>query len=204
MKKLLTILLFTALFSHMALAQRQTLQVIYAAKDYTTDANVLCEQLKDIYSSALRDESQAVIFYLPNSTSPMIVKVNLPGDNRDSFENLIEALMTKSETIINPNTDLNGIVSLFNDVDVLDSEGSHAFLDVEILYYITPTFWDLGYNEAIIASAYFALEMDADWADGYFNMSIFHGESDDLVVDDEHPFGLKNLCKNYKFFLLTY
>lgn len=187
-----------------AQAPSQSLQLIYITKDYTTEVNPLCSDLRDIFAFAEKETSQAVIFYLANSASPIIVKVNLPGDNRKDFDKIMDALMTKSETIINPNTDVNTIVNLFDKVELFDSSGSKVFNNVEMIYYITPTFWELGYNEQIIASTYFALDMDSPSAEGYISMSIYHNANDGLEVDEKLPFGEKNLCHNYKFFLLTY
>lgn len=201
------VLLFILLLCPMvSFAQSQTLQVFYVTKDYSTEVNPLCRDLRDMYSAAERDPSQAVVFYLANSTSPMIVKMNLPGDNRKDFDDIIGSLMTKSETIVNPMTDLLGLVNLFDEIALLDEDGNHLFLNAEIRYYVTPTFWELDYNEQLIASAYFALEMDAPWAknDHYFDMSIYHCASDGLEVDSENPFGEKNLCYDYNFQLLTY
>ena len=153
---------------------------------------------------AKRDNSQAVIFYLSNSSSPIIVKVNLPGDNRNDFDLIMDALMTKSETIINQTTDVNSLIGIFNEIPLLDDDNQPLYTSAEISYYITPTFWDLQYNEQIIATLYFALDMDANWTDGYVSMSIYHCGDDGLKVDEKLPFGSRNLCLNYKFFLLTY
>jgi hypothetical protein len=71
---------------------------------------------------------------------------------------------------------------------------------------VTPTFWELGYNEQLIASVYFVLGMDAPWAkdNHYFDMSVYHCDSDGLEVDASRPFGDKNLCYNFDFQLLSY
>ena len=132
MKKLLISILlsFNCLF---VFSQTQTLQVIYITKDYTTEVNPLCQELRDIYSFAEKERSQAVVFYLANAASPLIVKMNLPGDNRKDFDSIIDALMTKSETIINVSADLDGIVSLFNDIELLDS----IYFTLLSLYYIS-------------------------------------------------------------------
>ncbi len=206
MKRLCLIitLFFLGMTGTFAQVSPQHLQVVYVTKDYTTEVNPLCSELRDMFSFAEKDSNSAIVFYLANSTSPMIVRMNLPGDNRKDFDKLIDALMTKSETIINPMTDLRRIVALFEEIPLLTVGGTKAFQDVEIQYYITPTFWELQYNEQIIASVYFSLDMDADWAKDYFTMSIYHAASDGLMVDESKPFGDKNLCANYPFFLLTY
>ena len=206
MKKFCLLLALCFLGQAGAFAQTspQRLQVVYITKDYTTEVNPLCSELRDMFSFAEKDNNEALVFYLANSTSPMIVRMNLPGDNRKDFDKLIDALMTKSETIINPMTDLRRIVGLFEEIPILDQNGTKTFQNVELIYYITPTFWELQYNEQIIAAAYFSLDMDADWAKDYFSMSIYHAASDELTVDETKPFGDKNLCANYPFFLLTY
>lgn len=204
MKKIISIIILV-LCARLALsAQTQTLELVYITKDYTTEVGPLCRELMDIYKSAEKDKSQAVIFYLANSTSPLIVKVNLPGDNRDKINNIMDALISKSETVVNPMSDLRRFIDIFNQHEIITASGEPLFQSVDINYYVTPTFWELQYNEQLIAAAYFALGMDSSWADGYFSMSIYHNGDDGLVVDEKHPFGIRNLCKNYKFFLLTY
>ena len=145
-------------------------------------------------------------FFLANSTSPLIVRINLQEDNRKDFDKTIGALMAKSETIINPSVDLKTMISLFDDIQLLNSDGTPNFLSAEIRFYVTPTFWELGYNEQLIAATYFTLGMDEPWAktNHYFDMSIYHCASDGLEVDESSPFGEKNLCHNYDFQLLTY
>lgn len=182
----------------------KTLQIIYLTKDYTSEANSLSYEIKDLFDLAIKDPSLALIFYLPNSLSPQIVKVNLPGDNREDIEGVFDALMTRSETIIDPATDLNGLVHLFDEVPLVGENGEKNFNNVEFIFYVTPTFWNLRYNEQIIASMYFALDLGGQWADKYCSMSIFHCANDGLNPDEKQPFGIKNLCKNYKFYLMTY
>ena len=203
MKKLFVLIfgLFQLCFVH---AQSQSLQLIYITKDQTTSVTPLLNNIKDIYKSAVSDKSQALIFYLANADSPIIVQINLPGDNSYEIADIYEALITKSETIISPEHDLKNIVSIFDEINLTETNGDKRFLSAEILYYITPTFWDLKYNEIIIASVYFALDMDLEWAKDYFTISVYHCPNDGLEIDEENPFGLRNLCRNQKFFLLSY
>lgn len=204
MKKLFCILFCSIVASVSAVAQTQTFDLIYLTKDYTTEVGPLCREIMDIYDSAIKDRSQAVIFYLANSKSPIIVKINLPGDNRGDISKITEALISKSETVINPAIDLNKFAEIFDENELLDQNGQPTFISANIQYYITPTFWELQYNEQLIASAYFAFGMDSPWAEGYFTMSIYHNANDGLTINEEQPFGPKNLCNGYKLFLLTY
>ena len=85
-----------------AAAQTQSFEFYYIAHDRTTPVADLCDRLEQVYETALSYEDYAVIFYLPNYDAPMIVKVNLPGDNRDDFKNIISELRLKPSHEIFP------------------------------------------------------------------------------------------------------
>ena len=204
MKRTFAIVIILCCAAFSLLAQSQSLQLIYITKDHTTQTSPLSNEIMDIFHSAEKDRSQAVIFYLANQAHPIIVKVNLPSDNRKDMPKLMDALISKSETVIDPTSDILNFIEIFNENEIINANGNRKFTNVEIIYYITPTFWNLQYNEQLIAASYFTLGMDREWASGYFSMSIYHNANDGLIVDDERPFGPKNLCRNYNFFLLTY
>ena len=187
-----------------AFGQDQSLQFYYIMKDHNIKVNPLVEEIRDIYDFARVDNNSAAIFYMANWDEPLIVKLNLPGDNRKDMDLIFEALMTKSETTINPSSDLEKISGLFNEIPLRTASGGKAFSRVEFNYYVTPSFWDLSYNEQIIAALYFVLDMDADWAKDYVFMSILHQEGDGLTVNPKLPFGPADLPVGYKFQVLTY
>ena len=184
--------------------QEQSLQFYYIMKDHHIKVNPLVEELRDIYDLARVEKTSAAIFYLANWDEPIIIKVNLPGDNRNDMDKLFEALMTKSETTINPSSDLEHISRLFDEIPLVTPEGGRTFSRVEFNYYVTPSFWDLSYNEQVIASLFFVMEMDSDWARNYLSFSILHQAGDGLSVNPDLPFGPADLPVGYKFQILTY
>ena len=198
------ILTVSFLCSFALFAQEQSLQFYYIMKDHNIKVNPLVEELRDIFDFARVERTSAAIFYLANWDEPIIVKVNLPGDNQKDMDKLFEALVTKSETTVNPSSDLAMISKLFDDIPLVKPDGSRAFSRVEFNYYVTPTFWDLSYNEQVIAALYFIMDMDADWAEDYVTMSILHQEGDGLTVNPTLPFGPNDLCVGYHFQVLTY
>lgn len=187
-----------------AFGQEQSLQFYYIMKDHHIKVNPLVEEIQDIYDFARVDRNSAAIFYLANWDEPIVVKLNLPGDNRNDMDKIFEALMTKSETTVNPSSDLETISGLFDDLPLVKEDGTKAFSRVEFNYYVTPSFWDLSYNEQIVAALYFVMDMDADWARNYVFMSILHQEGDGLSVNEDQPFGPADLPVGYKFQVLTY
>lgn len=201
MRKLLYSVLFLTA-SLAGFAQTQTLEFYYIAHDRTTPVNDLCSRLESVYETAMSYEDFAVIFYLPNYNEPKIVKMNLPGDNRDEFKTIISELRLKSAHEIYADVDYNTIMDLFNQHDFIDESGNPKFLSVLFLWYVNPDFWQFKYNEKLIASLYFNLELDK--YKNYVTTQVWHADGDGLVVDNQLPFGTKNLCSDMMFMLQQY
>ena len=183
-------------------AQNQSLEFYYIAHDRTTPVGDLCSRLEQVYETALSYEDFAVIFYLPNYDEPMVVKVNLPGDNREEFGNIISELRLKSAHEIYADIDYAKIVELINEHDFIDQNGSPTYSSVLFCWYVNPDFWQFQYNEKLIASLYFNLELEQ--YPGYVTTQIWHAEGDGLEVSRKYPFGTKNLCRNMGFMLQQY
>ena len=203
MKKLVASLTLALLCVSASYAQK-SLQFLYITKDYNTLVNPLIAEIEDVYDFVTGDSSRAAIFYLADWDTPIIVRVNLPGDNRKDIDRIYSALVTKSETSIYPLVDMEVIPALFERYPLRSENGARRFTDVELRFYVNPTFWMLSYNEQIISALWFIMDFDQPWARQYVDMSIFHQEGDGLEPDMEHPFGPKDLCTNYNFQLMTY
>lgn len=179
-----------------------SLEFYYIAHDRSTPVNDLCERLEQVYYTAMSYDDFAVIFYLPNYDEPVIVKMNLPGDNRDDFKKLISELRLKSAHEIYADIDHATIMDLFNTHDFIDEAGNPTFTSVLFCWYVNPDFWQFQYNEKLIASLYFSLELNK--YKGYVTNQVWHATGDGLQVDEKLPFGTKNLCKDMDFFLWQY
>lgn len=206
MKRIISIFLF--LMPFLASAQddaakpASSLEFYYIAHDRSTPVNDLCERLEQVYYTAMSYDDFAVIFYLPNYDEPVIVKMNLPGDNRDDFKKLISELRLKSAHEIYADIDHATIMDLFNTHDFIDEAGNPTFTSVLFCWYVNPDFWQFQYNEKLIASLYFSLELNK--YKGYVTNQVWHATGDGLQVDEKLPFGTKNLCKDMDFFLWQY
>ena len=204
MKKIFITCLLGLMCCTYSYSQSSSLQFLYITKDYNTLVNPLIEEIEDVYNFVTGDSSRAAIFYLADWDTPIIVRVNLPGDNRRDMDRLYSALVTKSEVSSYPLYDLEIIPALFERYPLRSESGAKTFSDVELRYYVSPTFWNLSYNEQVIASLWFIMDFDQPWSKDYVDMSIFHQDGDGLKPDWDHPFGPKDLCSNYKFQLMTY
>lgn len=201
MKKILFILSF-AMLSITALAQNQSFEFYYIAHDRTTPVSDLCRRLEQVYEMARSYEDIAVVFYLPNYDKPKIVKINLPGDNREEFKSIISELRLKSAHEIFADLDYGNIIDIMNEHDFLTPSGEAAYSSVTFCWYVNPDFWRFKYNEKLIASLYFALELEK--YEGYVTTQVWHADVDGLVVDPDRPFGSKNLCATMNFLLQQY
>lgn len=185
-----------------AAAQRQSFEFYYIAHDRTTPVADLCNRLEQVYETALSYDDYAVIFYMPNYDAPIVVKVNMPGDNRDDFKNIISELRLKPSHEIFADVDYENIISLINKYDFIDDNGRPTYTSVLFCWYVNPDFWQFNYNEELIATLYFNLELDKYI--GYVETQVMHSIDDGLTVDEKYPFGTKNLCRNMNFMLLPY
>lgn len=203
MKRVL-ILIIALLAALSGSAQTKSFEFYYIAHDRNTPVNDLCKRLNNVYESADYDEECAVIFYLPNYDEPLVVVMNLPGDNRKDFEKLIGELRTKSHHQIYADNDYENILDLVNKYDFIDDSANRTYSSVLFCWYVNPEFWMMKYNEMLIASLYFDLELDK--YKNYVTVETWHAADDGLDerVDMDMPFGSKNLCGDMPFMLLQY
>ena len=177
---------------------------IYIAHDRTTPVQRLSKTLQEIYDGAVK-YGHSCVFYLANNESPYIVNVNIGNDNRNDFDAMIIGeLQNKLSHGISPRFDLDAIVNMFNSNDYLLSEQELKYISVTWNFYTSEWFWNEGYNESLIASLYWIMDIDkTEELDFYFN--VYHSENDKLELDDKLLFGVKNLSNiNEGFFLLEY
>ncbi len=197
MKRLFFILLF-CFATFLGRAQQpkssdQTLEFYYIAHDRTSPVGKICDFIKDRYKEATYYKDLAMIFYLADGENPMIVKMNLPGDNRADFQNILNALQQQLSHDINPKDDIRNITNLFNEIDFVDNAGVPSFRSFQWVSFVTPLFWQMQYNEDVIAALYFVLDLESLPSD-YITIDIYYDSNDEFKYDNEIPFGPKDMC----------
>lgn len=186
-----------------ALSQNRTLRFFYIAHDENTITQKLISELRNNYNDAINSPDDiAVVFYLPNGNYPVTVRVNTNHPNPKDFDRIVEELQTKRSHDVDVTTDLKTIAEIFDDIDYV--RGVPAFSNVEWNYYINSTFWELGYNETIIAALGWILEMPEAVSEGYMSLKFYCDENDILPVDTEQPFGPKDLLSGIQFIAMPY
>lgn len=191
-----------------AVAQQKSerdLAFIYIAHDEYTAVQSLIQRLKSAYTDAINyPDSRAAIFYLANGENPIVVQVNTANDNQQDFDKIVDELQTKRSHNVEPVIDCEKIQEIFNDDDIIDNEGRALYRSVEWTYYVNSTFWALMYNESVIASLFFIMDMEDLIKSGYLRVNIMYGEEDALPYNESMPFGSKALCASVKFIPMPY
>lgn len=185
----------------------QKLKFVYVTFDEKTDSQTLINRLNEIYNYAMDyPENYAAIFYMPNGESPIIVKINMPGDNYKDFDRLVSAIQRQPANLVLASYDVERIHKLFDENDLIDENGKGIYRSVDWLYYINPSFWSMKNNEFVIARLYFTMEMDKLMAqDNYLTLNIYCTDGNKMLhIDKKTPFGSKDLCRSFKLAVLPY
>lgn len=177
---------------------------VYIAHDRATPVQRLSRLLQDLYDDAVK-YGHSCVFYLANNESPYVVNINTENDNRNDFApQIIGELQSKISHGINPRFDVDSIVNLFNANDYLLSREKLRYTSVTWRFYTSEWFWHERYNESLIASLYWIMDVDKI-QNLEFYFSVYHSRDDNLDLDSESVFGKKNPSNiNADCFLLKY
>ncbi len=177
----------------MAQDAKKKLNFIYITHSDKTQTGRLIVRLREEFNRALRMK-EPTIFYLTNGRTPLVVQVNTSNDNRKDFGEIVYQLQSMRSHSVNPQTDIRTIMSLVEDLRIDNEGGAPLYSKINWEYYVNSSFWQAGYNESIIARLYWILDMQQWEKSNYMTMRIYYGEKDPLPINEEAPFGNKNLC----------
>lgn len=198
MKKLtLFITIIGIICSSYAYAQEnsdKSITFYYIDHNGDTPVGELCEDLKNYYRDA-RNYNLPTVFYLANMKSPIYAICGAGDPSESNFDNIIRELQVKKSHDVDSQTDIRRIVDIFNSYDFINEDGKPFYTSMTWTFFIDQYFWDLGYNEKIIATLYSAMEIDSLPKD-FFNMKVYYSGVNDFVYDKDKPFGDKDLCYN--------
>lgn len=198
-EKLISIL-FCLIMPLLASGQDRTLEFYYISHDYSTKIGDVCSMLEEKYEMAIEFSDCAMIFYLPDRDNPKVVRMNVEGDNRSEFEDLLSELRGRYAHEAYAYVDLDKITEIFNDVEIIDNEGNLHYQSIRMSWLINPSFWAMNCNETLISSLYFILDFEK-YKD-YVTIDIWNASDEKIDVNRNSPFGTKNLMGDYPFHML--
>ena len=164
------------------LSSEKAFQFVYIAQDHSMNVQALLDKLRDDYNHAIMDGP--TIFYFSRGTSPLIVKVNFPDDNRVEFEETLLPKVTEQESpSVDGNIDKKQIIALLRD-------NNFVYRRTDFKFYVGQSFWTMGNNEAVIASLYFVLDIINYIGDETFNLNVYCPRN--IELGNNTPFGVVN------------
>lgn len=167
----------------------------YIAHDETTPVSAVVEKLEEDYNFAIEDEDNPhpAIFYLSSGSNPIIVKVNLPGDNREDFDKvLLPELYQRNAHEVNQETDLDMWNNLFDEVNLVDEDNRLNFQSSYFSFYVNPQFWRVKNNEKLIATLFMGLDA-SNIAGGRVTWTVYEPRYSKLNYLPGKPFGEMNV-----------
>lgn len=196
MKK--SILLILICFAcELSWAQQKELKFYYIVHSIETPVAKLCEDLRD-FQKAAKNRKEPTIFYLSNMNSPIIACYNVGGNTNDDehFSAIIGALQGRNYHTIDVQTDVRMITSLLEAANLQDNNGNYSYSHLFWRVYLTQEFWQLKYNEKILAKVLYITELQN--ASNFVRLQIYYTGEEDFIYDEKYPLGRYNLCPEIK------
>lgn len=175
---------------------KQSFTFVYVVHDAETSVGKISTELRNYYKEAASGDR--CIIYVPNMSSPLIAKLNVPGDtvnSKESFNNIIAELNDKTSHNINIKEDIKNILDIVEENEMINEDGTLAYRSVTFDMYVTSLFWSRKYNERFIAALYFALDIKNLKAKKFkINMNVYYSKNDKKFIYNKNmPYGIKNL-----------
>ncbi len=176
---------------------------IYIAHDVTTPVAHLVTRLREVYRDAIQFNNE-VLFYLANGLEPVLVRVNMPGDNRDDFDNvLIAELQIRNSHETFADLDIDNMMKVLYEDDFVNGQNELLYTSCFFDFYVGNSFWKLGNNKSVIAAMYFTLgaqKFERQQKEFFFN--VFYPSNDTIEYAEGEPFGGWNIDNMNKKVLL--
>lgn len=167
----------------------------YIAHDETTPVSAIIEKLQVDYYNAVEDEDypHPTVFYLSSGARPIIVRINLPNDNRDDFDNvLLPELYQRNAHEVEPETDIEELNRIFDEIGLVTDTNRLRYSSARFNFYINPQFWKVNNNEKIIASLFMGLDIP-DMEGNLIEWNIYQPTRHHITYSEGKPFGDKNV-----------
>lgn len=186
MRKVIIIWLLTLILGSGVAQSQEVINFYYIALDETTPKAALVEQLREYRDDAVRLHS-ATIFYLASQNDPIVIEVNTPNDNSSSFDEFIKNIYSHDYMLIAPTYDVENIVSIISSFDY--ERNGELICEMNMKFYVGIDFWNRGYNESLLASLYFILDLHRYLLNG-LTFDVFSHEAEE--INEKYNAGTKN------------
>lgn len=190
--------------------QESHFRLVYIDHEPTTPVATIHQRLEKLYEDATESGSPLII-YLADEDQPVISFTNLkdPSPNRkrngdEAFADLIKQMYIQPAHEVRAATDLDSLKGLIGPEGVyplFSEQEGHAkmnFKSATLDFYVGPHFWNLRYNEDLIAQLFVNLKMDQrlntkEFPPTKLSFNVLKPRGAQLYFPSGEPFGRKDL-----------
>lgn len=181
--------------------------VYIAHEPYPATPSSLCSRLARQRRDAA-ETGNILIVYLANEDEPLLSFTNIADPDstllRDSlaaFNDIIDAIQDIPSHEPNAMTDisqLKGLIGIAGTYPIFDESGNEGVLrynSVTIDFYVGPRFWNLRYNDNIIAQLYSILRLSKymkQYPRKKLQFNVYYATGQTLKYPEGMPFGIHN------------
>lgn len=179
---------------------------IYVAHDdeVLDEPGALVNALKQRKENIDYSDQFPCIFYLSNgmriesndtlAAKPIIIKLNLPDENADDFEDVFLKELNKVAHEVDTDADIDNILKLIDENDIFDGNNNIAYESITFDFYVNQKFWNDRCNESLIARLYFILDAYRyDKGRIKFNVHYIKSEKPEFALKADNVFGSWNV-----------
>lgn len=175
----------------------QSFSFVYIAQDNTLDSKEIKKKLDAAWSRAVQDNP--TIFYLARGMEePIVVKVSVPGDdNRGDYDEVLVPALDEESFGVDGQRDKERILRLLQSYEFIGADKNPLYKETFFEFHIGQNFWTDGFNEILLASLFFELNIMKYIPDG-FHFNVFCPKTVSYN-EDAGPFGYLNPddCRRY-------
>lgn len=172
----------------------KNIRVVYIEHNLGTDVPALLKILGEFQNDTYYD---GAIFYLSNGSESKVLKYNVDdkSNTREEFDAMLGQLNSGLYHNVDAQIDLDNLVRIFDDLDIVDQDNRLKAKSLEVLFYVTGNFFELGLHQAVIAPLFSILDIPHITPAGNVQFQVLYspGDSGKEFLTRPEPFGKEDI-----------
>lgn len=172
----------------------KNIRVVYIEHNLGTDVPALLKILGEFQNDTYYD---GAIFYLSNGSESKVLKYNVDDNSntREEFDAMLGQLNSGLYHNVDAQIDLDNLVRIFDDLDIVDQDNRLKAKSLEVLFYVTGNFFELGLHQAVIAPLFSILDIPHITPAGNVQFQVLYspGDSGKEFLTRPEPFGKEDI-----------
>lgn len=172
----------------------KNIRVVYIEHNLATDVPALLKILGEFMNDTYYD---GAVFYLSNGSESKMLKYNVDDNSntREEFDAMLGQLNSGLYHNVDAQTDLDNLVRIFDDLDIVDEDNKLKAKSLEVLFYVTGNYFELGLHQAVIAPLFSILDIPHITPAGDVQFQVLYSPDDSgkEFLTRPEPFGKEDI-----------